>query len=118
MTTALTAHENLLSVLPADVSAVLFASARPRRLKADHMLFMVGDPSDGCYRIEQGLLKVTIASPSGGERILAVLGSGALVGELGMIDARPRSASVTAVRDSDLSFISRIAFEALAETRL
>src|SRR3954453_14680356 len=114
MATALPTHENLLSVLPKDVSAVLFAAARPRRLKVDQTLFMVGDPSDGCYRIDQGLLKVTIASPSGGERILAILGPGALVGELAMIDAQPRSASVTAVHDSKLSFISRTSFEAIA----
>ena len=53
-------------------------------------------------------------SPSGGERILAILGPGALVGELAMIDAQPRSASVTAARDSELSFISRAAFEQVA----
>jgi CRP-like cAMP-binding protein len=107
---------NLLSVLPAELSAALFAAARPHRLKADQMLFTAGDPGDGCYRVEQGLLKVSMVSPSGGERILAILGPGTLVGELAMIDAQPRSASVTAVRDSELSFISRTAFEAVAHT--
>lgn len=107
---------NLLSVLPAELSAALFAAARPHRLKADQMLFTAGDPGDGCYRVEQGLLKVSMVSPSGGERILAILGPGTLVGELAMIDAQPRSASVTAVRDSELSFISRTAFEAVAQT--
>jgi CRP-like cAMP-binding protein len=107
---------NLLSVLPAELSAALFATARPHRLKADQLLFTAGDPGDGCYRVEQGLLKVSVVSPSGGERILAILGPGTLVGELAMIDAQPRSATVTAARDSDLSFISRTAFEAVAET--
>jgi CRP/FNR family cyclic AMP-dependent transcriptional regulator len=108
--------ENLLSVLPPDLSAALFAAARPHRLKADQTLFTAGDPGDGCYRIEQGLLKVSMVSPSGGERILAILGPGALVGELAMIDAQPRSASVTAVRDCALSFISRASFETLAQS--
>ena len=106
--------ENLLSVLPPEVSAALFAAARPHRLKADQTLFTAGDPGDGCYRVEQGLLKVSMVSPSGGERILAILGPGALVGELAMIDAQPRSASVTAARDCGLSFISRTAFESIA----
>ena len=105
---------NLLSVLPSELSAALFATARPHRLKADQTLFTAGDPGDGCYRVEQGLLKVSVVSPAGGERILAILGPGALVGELAMIDAQPRSASVTAARDSELSFISRTAFEAVA----
>ena len=109
------APDTILSVLPAELSAALFSSARPHRLKADQTLFTAGDPGDGCYRVEQGLLKVTVVSPSGGERILAILGPGALVGELAMIDARPRSASVTAARDSELSFISRTSFEGVVE---
>jgi CRP/FNR family cyclic AMP-dependent transcriptional regulator len=108
--------DNLLSVLPGELSAALFAAARVHRLKAGQTLFTAGDPGDGCYRVEQGLLKVSVLSPSGGERILAILGPGALVGELAMIDAQPRSASVAAARASDLSFISRTAFEAVAET--
>ena len=106
--------DNLLSVLPPDLAAALFAAARPHRLKADQTLFVAGDPGDGCYRVEQGLLKVSVVSPAGSERILAILGPGALVGELAIIDARPRSASVTAARDSELSFISRASFEAVA----
>lgn len=115
MAKPLPAPPNLLSVLPADLSAALFATARPHRLKADQTLFTAGDPGDGCYRVEQGLLKVSVVSPSGSERILAILGPGALVGELAMIDAQPRSASVTAARDSELSFISRASFARVAE---
>src|ERR1700680_3045488 len=54
-------------------------------------------------------------SRAGGERILAFLGSGAIVGELSIIDGLPRSASVVAVRDSELSFLSRSAFEDFAK---
>ena len=107
--------ENVLSVLPQELAAALFAAARPHHLKADQTLFMAGDPGDGCYRVETGLLKVTVMSASGRERILAILGPGALVGELAMIDAQPRSASVVAARDSDVSYISRLTFEAVAE---
>ena len=106
---------NLFSVFPEDLSAQLFASAKPVRLAADEVLFIAGDPGDGCYRVEQGLLKVSIISPSGTERILAIVGSGAIVGELATIDGLPRSASVSAVRDSELSFVSRTAFLAFAD---
>jgi CRP-like cAMP-binding protein len=107
--------ENLLSVLPKELAAALFAAARPHHLKADQTLFTAGDPGDGCYRVESGLLKVTVMSASGRERILAILGPGALVGELAMIDAQPRSASVVAARDSKLSYISRVTFENVSE---
>jgi CRP-like cAMP-binding protein len=106
---------HLLSAVPDELMAGLFASARPHKVRSDQVLFVAGDPGDGCYRIEQGLLKVSMVSPSGTERILAILGPGAIVGEFAMIDARPRSASVTAVRDSELAFISRTSFDSFAE---
>jgi CRP/FNR family transcriptional regulator, cyclic AMP receptor protein len=53
-------------------------------------------------------------SRAGTERILAFLGSGAIVGELSLIDGLPRSASVVAVRPAQLSFLSRAAFEEFA----
>ncbi|MGA3307527.1 MAG: Crp/Fnr family transcriptional regulator [Xanthobacteraceae bacterium] len=106
---------SLLSGLPGRLSTDLFAGAKSVRLAADEVLFLAGDPGDGCYRIEDGLLKVTMVSRSGTERILAFLGPGAIVGELSMIDGRPRSASVVAVRDAALSFLGRAAFEAFAQ---
>jgi CRP-like cAMP-binding protein len=84
------------------------------RLKADEVLFIAGDAGDGCYRVEDGLLKVTMVSRSGSERILAFLGPRAIVGEMSIIDGLPRSASVVAVRAAVLSFLSRIEFEDFA----
>jgi CRP/FNR family transcriptional regulator, cyclic AMP receptor protein len=103
----------LLSEFPDDLVTDLFAAAIRVRLKAGNALFQAGDVGDGCYRVEEGLLKVTIASRSGSERILTFLGPGAIVGELSMIDGLPRSASVTAVRDATLSFVRRAAFKRL-----
>jgi CRP-like cAMP-binding protein len=97
--------------LPENLSAQLFAGAASRHLEAGEALFLAGDTGDGCYRLEQGLLKVIITSPRGEERILAILGPGALVGELSVIDGGPRSASVVAVKECELSFVSRAAFK-------
>src|SRR5262244_4447938 len=106
---------DLLSDLPDRVSAGLLANARPVKLAADEVLFLAGDPGDGCYRLNEGLLKVSMVAPTGAERILAILGPGSIVGDMAMIDGRPRSASVSALRDCKLSFVSRAAFEAVAE---
>jgi CRP-like cAMP-binding protein len=106
---------SLFSDLPAPLFAGLFAAAHPVRLTADQMLFLAGDAGDGCYLIEEGLLKVTAVSPAGGERILAILGPGAVVGELSMIDGAPRSNSVCAVRDCALRFIGRGDFQAFSQ---
>jgi CRP/FNR family cyclic AMP-dependent transcriptional regulator len=111
---AVPAPANLFSVFPEKLSAKLFDHAKTIKLATDEVLFLAGDPGDGCYRVEQGLLKVGMIAPSGAERILAIVGPGGIVGELSTIDGRPRSASVSAVRDSELSFISRATFQAFA----
>jgi CRP-like cAMP-binding protein len=108
-------NQGLLAELPEHLSANLFTAATHSQLSADEVLFLAGDAGDGCYRIEDGLLKVTMVSRAGTERILAFLGPGAIVGELSIIDGLPRSASVVAVRDSALSFLSRAAFEEFAK---
>jgi len=105
----------LFSVFPEELSAKLFADAKPVRLATDEVLFLAGDPGDGCYRLEQGLLKVSMIAASGAERILAIVGPGGIVGELSTIDGLTRSASVAALRDSELTFVSRGAFAAFAE---
>jgi len=105
--------KNLLTALPATLKAHLFAGSRAVHLEAGRTLFEAGDPGDGCYRIETGLMKVSVLSAAGNERILAILGPGALVGELALLDGRPRSASVVALRDSTLAFVGRAAFDAV-----
>jgi len=105
---------NLLSNLPEWLSSGLLANATPRHLTADEVLFFAGDPGDGFYLLDEGLLKISVASATGAERILAILGPGSIVGDLAIIDGLPRSATVTALRDCKLRFISRAAFEAFA----
>jgi len=105
----------LLWGLPEHLSRDLFKSATPIRVRVDQVLFHAGDAGDGCYRVDNGLLKVTMLSPSGSERILAFFGPGAVVGELSMIDGLMRSASVVAVRPAALSFLSRSAFKIFAK---
>src|SRR5215475_9896291 len=106
---------HLLSNLPGRLSTELFASATLVRLAAGNSLFLAGDSDDDCYRFENGLLKVTMVSHSGDERVLAFVGRGDIVGELSLIDGLPRSASVVAVRDATLSCLSRAAFETFAK---
>jgi CRP-like cAMP-binding protein len=108
-------NQQLLSGLPEHVLASLFKSAIPVRLEAGEALFLADDAADGCYRVEEGLLKVTMVSRSGTERIFAFLGPGAIVGELSVLDGLPRSASVAAVRDTALSFLSKATFEEFAQ---
>lgn len=109
------APRSLFAALPEHLVAGLFGKAPTIRLRAHQLLFSTGDAGGGCYRVEQGLLKVSVASSTGAERILAILGPASVVGELSMIDGSPRSAGVTALRDSELSYLSAASFNAFAE---
>jgi CRP/FNR family transcriptional regulator, cyclic AMP receptor protein len=102
---------DVLSALPSELSSQLFSKARLVSLGIDETLFLTGDAGDGCYRVDEGLLKASMLSPTGGERILSIFGPGAMIGELSMIDSGPRSATVTALRAAKLQFVSRSAFD-------
>jgi CRP/FNR family transcriptional regulator len=99
----------ILPNLPIQFSGRLLANAKPHSL-AERRAIQASDVADGCLPARPGLLKVSIASPQGDERILTILGPGSIVGELAIIDGGPRSATVVAIRDCKLSFISREAF--------
>ena len=54
-----------------------------------------GDPFSSAFLVESGCLEV-IHEGAEGEQLLAVLGPGEIVGEMALVDAAPRSASVRA----------------------
>src|ERR1700730_14522790 len=111
-----TPASSILDALPSEVSRGLFAQGRSVSLDAEQTLFLAGDKGDGCYRVEEGLLKASVGAPNGSERILGILGPGSVIGELSMIDGAPRSASVTALRDSKLYFVSQADFDAIGKS--
>jgi CRP/FNR family transcriptional regulator, cyclic AMP receptor protein len=102
-------------LIPEAIASELLAKAPPHHLKAGESLFEAGDEGDGCYWLDKGVLKVCLRSPQGGERIIAVLSKGSVVGDLAIIDGLPRSASVTALTDCKLRFISRASFQHCAQ---
>src|SRR5262249_15915338 len=93
----------------------LFKGATSVRLSVDQILFQAGDAGDGCYRVDDGLLKVNMLSPSGNERILCFLGPSAVAGELSMIDRLPRSASVVALHRAIWTFLIPDSFKIFAK---
>ena len=112
--TVTNATTGLFAELPQPLCALLFANAKLVHLAANEVLFVAEDTGDGCYRIEKGLLKVSMVSGSGAERIIAIFGTGAIVGELSVLDGLPRSATVLALRDSELLFVSKAKFDQCA----
>jgi predicted acylesterase/phospholipase RssA/CRP-like cAMP-binding protein len=84
-----------------------------RRLEAGEVLFEEGDLSDSAYFVVGGRLMVSTRSPAGEDVRIGELGRGDVVGELGLLDDAPRSATVRAVRDSTLATLRSDTFEHL-----
>ncbi len=84
-----------------------------RRLVAGEVLFEEGDPSDAAYFVVSGRILVFVRDEHGAARALTELGRGQVVGELGLLDRAPRSATVRAVRDTTLARFSTELFDDL-----
>lgn len=104
----------LFERLPDDLMSRLFAKAKTLELPAKAELFPAGAPGDACYRVEKGSLKVSVISKNGTERTLSIVGTNSVIGELSLLDGRPRSASVTALTDCRLKYITRAEFQRFA----
>jgi len=73
-------------------------------LRAGDVLYREGEESDAVYFIENGRLEVRRETDPAAPA-LAVLGKGEIIGEMGVVRATVRSASIVAVSDATLSRI-------------
>ena len=78
-----------------------------RQFTAGEMLFSEGDPCKGLHIIARGKVRIFKTSAGGREQVLAVEGPGATVAELPVFDGGPYPASVVAVDDTEVAFISQ-----------
>ena len=83
--------------------------ATRRELFAGEVLYRQGDPSDCAWLVERGAIELNSEQ---GRRTIhhGVLGPGELIGELGMLDGQPRSATATARGDTQLLAIDHDQF--------
>jgi NTE family protein len=79
------------------------------------VLFDYGEASDALYVLKSGSLGAFKPDADGHFQLEGVVAAGETVGELGLIVDQPRSATVRALRDSELLRLSRRGFMALVE---
>jgi CRP-like cAMP-binding protein len=89
------------------------ALAQTRSVPTDTTIFHEGDPADSIFLVVGGRVKVVTTSSDGKEFILSVLGSGQVFGEMGLLEAAPRSASVVSITEVELLIIKREDFDRL-----
>jgi len=106
---------SLIRNVPVSVRRALLKAARPIELRARDVLFHAGDSDDGCYLIREGAVKASVVARDGQERLLAVLGPGALIGELSLIDDEPRSATISALKSTRMLHLTKRVFFRLAD---
>jgi CRP/FNR family transcriptional regulator, cyclic AMP receptor protein len=76
-------------------------AAGARKLAKDALLFKEGDPPDAMYIVKSGRLAV-VKVKQDSEIILAEIGPGGMVGEMAFFDNKPRSATIKAIKDSEV----------------
>ena len=75
--------------------------AENKKISKDEYLFKEGDFPDCMYIVRSGGFAIT-KTKNKSEVVLAEIGVGAMVGEMALFDAKPRSANVKATKDSEV----------------
>jgi len=96
------ARVRILSALDDEALQRLAAAAFTRRLAANQILFVGGEPSEHLYVVRSGQLRVLTTSPHGEQFVLSTVSAGDVIGELSLLDRHPRSADVVAAELSEL----------------
>ncbi|MDH6114114.1 CRP/FNR family cyclic AMP-dependent transcriptional regulator [Kitasatospora sp. MAP12-15] len=102
-----------LNLLSARARQAVLAEGALYAYEPGDLLLREGDQAAHLLLILSGLVKVTGVTANGHVTLLTIRAAGDLVGELGVLDDRPRSATVTAVGRVTARVITHDAFVAL-----
>ncbi|HEX5757001.1 MAG TPA: Crp/Fnr family transcriptional regulator [Arenimonas sp.] len=99
------AESSGLPLLADDLLATMAACGETRRFEAGEVFIHEGDPSQHCFILLEGRVKVFSVGPAGREVIYNILGPGEFFGEMGL-DGGFRSASVMAMEPTTCVVVS------------
>lgn len=102
----------LLGALPDEVRQAVVARLVPRSLAGGEVLMRQGDVADGVHFVEAGRLQARLALGDD-VVVLGEIGRGEVVGEAALLTDQPRTATVVALRDTELWHLPVAAFEEL-----
>ena len=85
----------------------LLANALERKFSRGTQIFSKGDPGSFMLAVLSGLVRVGATSAEGREITLNVIGPGEIVGEIALLDGRPRSADAVAAEETVAMVIER-----------
>jgi CRP/FNR family cyclic AMP-dependent transcriptional regulator len=108
---------SLFADVPESDLAALGAGLRRRKYARGQIIFTQGDPGTNLCLVEEGRVRISVASDEGKELVLGMLGPGDFFGELALLDGEPRSADATAHDASTLLLLARDDLLRFLETR-
>jgi len=100
----------LFSMLTAEQANGVADGVVKRRFRRGELVVEQGKPSNALFILLNGRARVLTADQRGREVILAVLQSGDYVGEMGLIDNEPASATVRTEVQTDMLVLQRTEF--------
>ena len=83
--------------LPRALAQELAARATTRRYRRNEYICHAGEPATRLFVVQSGRLAIAVRARDGRESVAAVLGPGALFGELPFFDGEPRSSDARAL---------------------
>ncbi len=87
-----------------------------RRLRTGERLMRQGDEADALYVVRHGRLRASVTGEDGAEVAVGEIGKNEVVGEMAVITDQDRSATVTALRDTEVFRLPARAFGALIQS--
>lgn len=103
-------------ILDEDTLVSTCSAVEWRRLKQGQVLLREGEPSDSVFFVVRGRLVASTRDKNGGELVkIGEAGRGDVVGEMGLLKRTPRSATMTALRDTVVAGMGEGAFLDLVE---
>ena len=96
----------LFAGLDEEAAESLIKQMSAKHMERGDVLFHEGDPGDRLYVIGEGKVKLGRSSVDGRENLLAILGPGEMFGELSLFDPGPRTATATAVAETQVLALS------------
>ncbi len=105
----------LLRGLPESTFDRVAALAMRRTIARGATLFRQGDAGDALYAVISGQVRISTNHADGQELFLSLIESGGSLGEIAVIDGRPRTASAVAMVDTVLFVIHRADLLALVD---
>ena len=84
--------------------------ATVQQFDVDEVIFQKSDPGDSLYAVVSGRVGITTESETGKAILLNMMKSGDVLGEIALLDGKPRTANAVALEQSELLRIDRADF--------